>query len=129
MIKRTLVCLAVFGVMASGSLLAHHSLAGVYDMKKEAEVSGTLTTTKVGESPRVAYSRGEEGGWLDSRVGILDRFRHHPRAKRDRRARTECPQVRGRPDREIHPGEGRQSVGVSQVDYHGRRARALDLCR
>ena len=43
MIKRTLVCLAVFGVMASGTLLAHHSLAGVYDMKKEAEVSGTLT--------------------------------------------------------------------------------------
>ena len=42
MIKRTLVCLAVFGVMASGSLLAHHSLAGVYDMKKEAEVSGTV---------------------------------------------------------------------------------------
>jgi hypothetical protein len=29
--------------MASGSLLAHHSLAGVYDMKKEAEVAGTLT--------------------------------------------------------------------------------------
>ena len=43
MIKRTLVCLAAFGVMASGTLLAHHSLAGVYDMKKEAEVSGTLT--------------------------------------------------------------------------------------
>ena len=30
-------------LMASGSLLAHHSLAGVYDMKKEAEVSRTLT--------------------------------------------------------------------------------------
>jgi hypothetical protein len=29
--------------MASGTLMAHHSLAGVYDMKKEAEVSGTLT--------------------------------------------------------------------------------------
>jgi hypothetical protein len=30
--------------MASGSLQAHHSLAGVYDMKhKDAEVSGTLT--------------------------------------------------------------------------------------
>jgi hypothetical protein len=47
MIKRTLGCLAVFGVMASGSLLAHHSLAGVYDMKKEAEVSGTLTQLKL----------------------------------------------------------------------------------
>ena len=29
--------------MAGSSLLAHHSLAGVYDMKKEAEVAGTLT--------------------------------------------------------------------------------------
>jgi hypothetical protein len=29
--------------MASGSLQAHHSLAGVYDMKGEKEVSGTLT--------------------------------------------------------------------------------------
>jgi hypothetical protein len=29
--------------MASVSLQAHHSLAGVYDMKAEKEVSGTLT--------------------------------------------------------------------------------------
>jgi hypothetical protein len=29
--------------MASGSLQAHHSLAGVYDMKKDGEVTGTLT--------------------------------------------------------------------------------------
>jgi len=29
--------------MASGSVQAHHSLAGVYDMKGEKEVSGTLT--------------------------------------------------------------------------------------
>jgi hypothetical protein len=27
----------------AGSLLAHHSLAGVYDMKAEKEVSGTVT--------------------------------------------------------------------------------------
>ena len=30
-------------LMAGGALQAHHSLAGVYDMKKEAEVSRTLT--------------------------------------------------------------------------------------
>jgi hypothetical protein len=47
MIKRTLVCLAVFGVMASGTLLAHHSLAGVYDMKaKDAEISGAVESMK-----------------------------------------------------------------------------------
>jgi hypothetical protein len=47
MIKRTLVCLAVFGVMASGTLLAHHSLAGVYDMKaKDAEISGSVESIK-----------------------------------------------------------------------------------
>ena len=31
---------------ASGSLLAHHSIAGVYDMKKETEQSGTVTSVK-----------------------------------------------------------------------------------
>ena len=47
MIKRTLVgCLALFGLMASVSLQAHHSLAGVYDMKGDKEVSGTLKSIK-----------------------------------------------------------------------------------
>jgi hypothetical protein len=32
--------------MTAGSLLAHHSLAGVYDMKKDMELSGTLETIK-----------------------------------------------------------------------------------
>jgi Family of unknown function (DUF6152) len=46
MIKRTLGCLALFGLMASGSLLAHHSLAGVYDMKGEMEKSGAVESVK-----------------------------------------------------------------------------------
>jgi hypothetical protein len=46
MIKRTLGCVALLGLMVSGSLQAHHSLAGVYDMKAEKEVSGTLATVK-----------------------------------------------------------------------------------
>ena len=47
MIKRTLVgCLALIGLMASVSLQAHHSLAGVYDMKATKEVSGTLKSIK-----------------------------------------------------------------------------------
>ena len=46
MIKRTLVCLALCGLMAGGTLLAHHSLAGVYDMKKEMEVSGAVDSIR-----------------------------------------------------------------------------------
>ena len=44
MIKRTLaVCVALLsGWMASGLLQAHHSLAGVYDMKAEKELTGTV---------------------------------------------------------------------------------------
>ena len=44
MLKRTLGCVALVSgwLMASGSLLAHHSLAGVYDMKAEKELSGTV---------------------------------------------------------------------------------------
>ena len=30
-------------LLASGALQAHHSLAGVYDMKAEKEIAGTLT--------------------------------------------------------------------------------------
>ncbi len=49
MIKRTLGLLALLGLlMAAGStlLLAHHSLAGVYDMKNDKELSGTVTAIK-----------------------------------------------------------------------------------
>jgi hypothetical protein len=43
MLKRTLGCVALWGcLMASGPLQAHHSLAGVYDMKTDKEVSGTV---------------------------------------------------------------------------------------
>jgi len=48
MIKRTLgwVALCGFLMAASVSLQAHHSLAGVYDMKKETELSGTVASIK-----------------------------------------------------------------------------------
>jgi hypothetical protein len=44
MITRTVAFVVVCGwLIAGGSLLAHHSLAGVYDMRKDAEASGALT--------------------------------------------------------------------------------------
>src|SRR6204780_5163006 len=48
MTQRTLGSLALFGwlMAASSTLQAHHSLAGVYDMKKETVVSGTVASIK-----------------------------------------------------------------------------------
>src|SRR5262245_50089027 len=47
MIKRTSACMALCGwLMAGVSLQAHHSLAGVYDMKKEMEMSGSVEQIK-----------------------------------------------------------------------------------
>ena len=46
MIKRTLVCVVLCGLMTGGSLLAHHSLAGVYDMKKDMELAGEVESIK-----------------------------------------------------------------------------------
>src|ERR1700677_1832812 len=48
MIKRTLGSVALFGwlMAATSSLPAHHSLAGVYDMKKETNVEGTVASIK-----------------------------------------------------------------------------------
>ena len=43
MTVRTMGCVVSCGcLMATASLQAHHSLAGVYDMKKEAEVAGSV---------------------------------------------------------------------------------------
>jgi hypothetical protein len=48
MIKRILGFVALFGwlMTAAVSLQAHHSLAGVYDMKKETNVEGTVASIK-----------------------------------------------------------------------------------
>ena len=47
MIKRSLACVGLCGfLLASVSLQAHHSLAGVYDMKAEKDMSGTVTSIK-----------------------------------------------------------------------------------
>jgi len=43
MIKRILGCAALCAwLMASGSLQAHHSIAGVYDMRKDMELEGAV---------------------------------------------------------------------------------------
>ena len=46
MMKRTLGAVAMFGWLMASSLQAHHSLAGVYDMKGEKELEGTVSSVK-----------------------------------------------------------------------------------
>ena len=47
MLKRTLGCAAVLGwLMTTVPLQAHHSLAGVYDMKGEKQLSGEVSSIK-----------------------------------------------------------------------------------
>ncbi len=47
MLKRVFGCAALFGCLLTvGSLHAHHSLAGVYDMKTDKELSGTVAQIK-----------------------------------------------------------------------------------
>lgn len=45
--KRTLSCMALCGLLMTGSVLqAHHSLAGVYQMDKSTELSGSVVEVK-----------------------------------------------------------------------------------
>ena len=46
MIRRTLGCAALCVWFMAGALQAHHSLAGVYDMKAEKELSGEVAQIK-----------------------------------------------------------------------------------
>src|SRR5262249_4673359 len=62
MIQRTLGSLAVFGLLMAGSLQAHHSLAGVYDMKKEIELAGgvgSIKFTNPHRSPSIVCNAGD----------------------------------------------------------------------
>ena len=62
MIKRTLGCLVMCGwLMASESVLAHHSLAATYDIRKEGQVTGVLT--------RVAFTNPHGAMHLESSRG------------------------------------------------------------
>ena len=65
MIERTLACVAL--CMASGLLQAHHSLAGVYEMKKEVELSGSVESVKF-SNPHGALTisvKGQDGAATD----------------------------------------------------------------
>ena len=69
MIKRTLGAVAVFGWLMASSLQAHHSLAGVYDMKGEKELEGTVASVKFTNphgslSLTVKGTDGKETEWV-----------------------------------------------------------------
>ena len=72
----------MFGwLMASGSLQAHHSLAGVYDMKAEKELTGTVEKVQF-VNPHGSLTISVKGrGWHGNRVGVYTRLRHGPRAE------------------------------------------------
>lgn len=46
MVKWTLGCVVLGGLIAGASLQAHHSLAATYDIRKESEMSGVVKAVK-----------------------------------------------------------------------------------
>jgi len=68
MIKRTLGGLALLGLLMAGALQAHHSLAGVYDMKAQKEIAGTLDKIQFvnphGSLSLVVTADGKDTTWV-----------------------------------------------------------------
>ena len=81
MIGRILGCLVVCGLVASASLQAHHSLAGVYDMKAEKELKGAVESIKFSNphgslTIKVKGADGADTSWvftLGSATGLAQR--------------------------------------------------------
>ena len=98
-------------------------------MKEEKEVSGTLTKILF-VNPHgsltltVKNPDGTTTDWVFT-TGSATTLAQTG----NQQNRTECAPRRGRHYREVHPGAERQSVGVSQVDYRGRREGDFDLRR
>jgi len=81
MIGRILGSLVVCGLVASVSLQAHHSLAGVYDMKAEKELKGAVESIKFSNphgslTIKVKGAEGTDTSWvftLGSATGLAQR--------------------------------------------------------
>jgi Family of unknown function (DUF6152) len=81
MIGRILGCFVVCGLVASVSLQAHHSLAGVYDMKAEKELTGAVESIKFSNphgslTIKVKGADGAQTSWvftLGSATGLAQR--------------------------------------------------------
>jgi hypothetical protein len=81
MIGRILGCFVVCGLVAGASLQAHHSLAGVYDMKAEKELKGAVESIKFSNphgslTIKVKGSDGADTSWvftLGSATGLAQR--------------------------------------------------------
>jgi hypothetical protein len=81
MIGRILGCLVVCGLVTSASLQAHHSLAGVYDMKAEKELKGAVESIKFSNphgslTIKVKNTDGSTTPWvftLGSATGLAQR--------------------------------------------------------
>ena len=81
MIGRILGCLVVCGLVTSASLQAHHSLAGVYDMKAEKELKGAVQSIKFSNphgslTIKVKGTDGADTSWvftLGSATGLAQR--------------------------------------------------------
>jgi len=116
MMKRTLGCVALFGwlIASTGSLQAHHSLAGVYDMKKDTELSGTVTSIKF-TNPHGSLALAVKNADGTSTEWVMTMGSATALAQRGgRQDRRECPPQRGQHQGEVPAREGRQSVGVSR---------------
>jgi Family of unknown function (DUF6152) len=81
MIGRILGCLVVCGLVTGASLQAHHSLAGVYDMKAEKELTGAVESIKFSNphgslTIKVKGADGAQTSWvftLGSATGLAQR--------------------------------------------------------
>jgi uncharacterized protein DUF6152 len=119
MMKRILTSVVVVSgwLMASGTMQAHHSLAGVYDMKGEKEITGTLTKIQFvnphgSMTIEVKNTDGTMTEWKFT-TGSATTLAERGIGKGTLKG--------GRDDhREVHPGAQWQSARIPEDGDHGR---------
>jgi Family of unknown function (DUF6152) len=115
--------------VAAGLLQAHHSLAGVYDMKGKEELSGTVTSVKF-TNPRgslalaVKNQHGSSAEWVMT-LGSATALAQRGISKTGPNARHTGDEIKVK----FLPAAGRQFAGLPQDRDHAGRARDPDLRR
>ena len=122
--KRTFVAVVLLGLIAASPVLAHHSLAGVYDLNKTERATGVVAEVCVYEPARRAAYRNQERGGRGQGVAADDRFCQRPDQRRGHRHRPESGQGGRHHHRHLQSGAQRRHHRVSPIDRFGGQERS-----
>ena len=114
--KRTFVAVVLLGLIAASPLLAHHSLAGVYDLNKTERATGVVQKFAFTNPHGALHIAIKNAAGRGQGVAADDGVCQRPDQRRGHRHRPESGQAGRRDHRHLQSGAQRRHHRFSPID-------------